>query len=293
MSGRSASRPAKEQRATRSVILAFQRGAWERENGAMGRGMANDVRLPLSQFHATAALYVLESFDGTTLIKAADALLDAGIYTWSVGELATSPYPAVRDLRRLFELSLRELGIPLPSPEEAACTLARWHLCAAIEGRESPSQAAFRLRDDLSFPLHYDRRLNSLEPQLRFISYWSNYDELQYEVEAGLVNHEEAVRATTQVDREFLEHARSWMYQDGPSLIDPRWLSWNDEIVRKLAQAIANERSWDRLPILADALEEAGCGNCELLEHCRAGEPHDECCWIIDILLLNEASRSP
>jgi hypothetical protein len=256
--------------------------------------MANDVvRLPLSRFRATAALYVLESFDGTTLIKAADALLDAGIYTWSVGELATSPYPTVRDLRRLFELSLKELGITLPSPEEAARTLARWHLCGAIEGSDSPSQAAFRLRDDLSFPLHYDRRLSSIEPQLRFISYWSNYDELQYEVEVGLVDREEAERATAEVDREFLEHARSWMYQDGPSLIDPRWLSWNDGIVRKLAQAIANEQAWDRLPILADALEEAGCNTPEILEHCRAGEPHIGCCWIVDILLLTEASKSP
>lgn len=255
--------------------------------------MANDVRLPLSRFRAIAARYVLETADDAALVQAADALLDAGIYTWHVGELATTPVPPVRDVRRLFELSLNELGIPLPSPEEAARTLARWHLWGVIEGGEPPFQALIRLRDELSFPLRFDRRLKHLEPQLRFINYWHRYEAWQDAAEEGYYSREEAKRAAKELDREFLEHVRSWMGDEGPRLLDPRWLSWNGGVVRKLAQAIVAEQDWDRLPILADALEEAGCSNPELLEHCRAGEPHGECCWIIDILLRNDVATTP
>lgn len=252
--------------------------------------MTNDVRLPLSRFRAVAALYVLDTADDKVLVQAADALLDAWIYTWHVGELATSPIPPVRDIRRMFELAVKELGFSLPSPEDAARTLARWHLNGAIEGRVAPNQALRRLRDDLSESLRFDRRLNHIEPQLRFISHWYHYDSLQYQVETGYVNREEAERAEAELDKEFLEQARSWMRQDGSRLFNSSWLFWNGGIVPKLAQAIANERAWDRLPILADALEEAGCDNPELLEHCRADEPHGECCWITESLLLNGVS---
>ena len=41
----------------------------------------------------------------------------------------------------------------------------------------------------------------------------------------------------------------------------------------------------DRLPILADALEEAGCTNAEFLNHCRGGGIHARGCWALDLLL--------
>ncbi|HTU88816.1 MAG TPA: hypothetical protein VMF69_01855 [Gemmataceae bacterium] len=46
--------------------------------------------------------------------------------------------------------------------------------------------------------------------------------------------------------------------------IDPAWLTWNDATIPKLAQAIYDERAFDRLPILAEALEEAGCTNADI-----------------------------
>lgn len=255
--------------------------------------MANDVRLPLSRFRAIAARYVLEAADDSVLVQAADALLDAGIYTWHVGELATTSQPPVRDVRRLFELSLKELGIPLPSPEEAACILARWHLYGVIEGGEAPFQAILRLRDELSYPLRFDRRLSNIEPQLRFINFWNDYVELNAGVETGFMGREEAEFVESDLNIHFLAQAVSWMRQDGSRLLEPGWLSWNGGVVRKLAHAIVAKQDWDRLPILADALEEAGCNNPELLEHCRAGEPHGQCCWITDILLRNDLAKSP
>jgi hypothetical protein len=73
-----------------------------------------------------------------------------------------------------------------------------------------------------------------------------------------------------------------------PVTIDPSWLMWDGAAVRHLAQAIYDERAFDRLPILADALEEAGCTSEELLAHCRAGGGHVRGCWAVDLLLGKE-----
>jgi hypothetical protein len=67
--------------------------------------------------------------------------------------------------------------------------------------------------------------------------------------------------------------------------IDPGWLRWNDATVPKVAQAIYDDRAFDRLPILADALEEAGCANAEMLRHCRGPGPHARGCWVVDLVL--------
>jgi hypothetical protein len=66
------------------------------------------------------------------------------------------------------------------------------------------------------------------------------------------------------------------------------WLNWNDGTVVKLAQALYDDRAFDRLPILADALEDAGCTHAEVLAHCRGAGPHARGCWVVDLLLGRE-----
>jgi hypothetical protein len=73
-----------------------------------------------------------------------------------------------------------------------------------------------------------------------------------------------------------------------PASIRTRWRAWNDGTVAKLAQGIHEERAYDRLPILGDALEDAGCGNADILNHCRRPGPHVRGCWVIDLLLGKE-----
>ena len=60
---------------------------------------------------------------------------------------------------------------------------------------------------------------------------------------------------------------------------------WNDGTVHRVAQAIYDERAFERMPILADALEDAGCDNADILNHCRNGGEHVRGCWVIDLLL--------
>jgi hypothetical protein len=67
--------------------------------------------------------------------------------------------------------------------------------------------------------------------------------------------------------------------------LPPAVLAWNDGTVGRIAQAIYDERAFDRLPILADALEDAGCDSEELIRHCRSAGPHVRGCWAVDLLL--------
>jgi hypothetical protein len=70
--------------------------------------------------------------------------------------------------------------------------------------------------------------------------------------------------------------------------INPTWLAWNDSTIPKIAQSIYDDRAFDRLPILADSLEDAGCNNAEILDHCRQPGPHVKGCWVVDALLGKE-----
>jgi hypothetical protein len=61
--------------------------------------------------------------------------------------------------------------------------------------------------------------------------------------------------------------------------------AWRTTKAITLAQHIYDERAFDRLPVLADAVEEAGCANAEVLAHCRGPESHVKGCWVVDALL--------
>jgi hypothetical protein len=74
--------------------------------------------------------------------------------------------------------------------------------------------------------------------------------------------------------------------------IDLDWLAWNGGLVRRLAEAVYKERSLPdgtldtaRLAILADALEDAGCTDAELLAHLRGPGEHVRGCWAVDLVL--------
>jgi hypothetical protein len=60
---------------------------------------------------------------------------------------------------------------------------------------------------------------------------------------------------------------------------------WNNSTVVALAHAIHDKRTFDQLPILADALEDAGCTNADILNHCRQPGIHDAACWVVDLLV--------
>jgi hypothetical protein len=68
-----------------------------------------------------------------------------------------------------------------------------------------------------------------------------------------------------------------------PATLDPAWLT---STVVALARGIYEDRAFDRMPILADALQDAGCDNEDVLSHCRAEKwEHVRGCWVVDLVL--------
>ena len=67
-----------------------------------------------------------------------------------------------------------------------------------------------------------------------------------------------------------------------PLVLDPAWLT---STVLAVAQGIYQEKAFDRMPILADALQDAGCDNEEILQHCRGENVHVRGCSVLDLIL--------
>jgi hypothetical protein len=63
----------------------------------------------------------------------------------------------------------------------------------------------------------------------------------------------------------------------------PAWLTSD---VLALARGIYDDRAFDRMPILADALQDAGCDSADILDHCRdSKQVHVRGCWVVDLVL--------
>jgi hypothetical protein len=102
---------------------------------------------------------------------------------------------------------------------------------------------------------------------------------------------ETAIRERTQLER---EHHRQRIWQEfadafrdvagnpfRPVTIQPEWRC---DTVTTLVSAIATHGMYDLLPIVADLLEDAGCTESELLDHCRGPGPHVRGCWAVELL---------
>jgi hypothetical protein len=70
-----------------------------------------------------------------------------------------------------------------------------------------------------------------------------------------------------------------------PAVLDRHWKT---ATTFALAQSIHEDLAFDRMPILADALEEVGCTEAEILSHCRGPGPHVRGCWVVDLVLGKE-----
>jgi hypothetical protein len=70
--------------------------------------------------------------------------------------------------------------------------------------------------------------------------------------------------------------------------IPPAVLAWQGGTVVKMATAIYEGRRWEDMPLLGDALEDAGCTDADLLGHLRGPGPHVRGCWAVDLLLGKE-----
>jgi hypothetical protein len=67
-----------------------------------------------------------------------------------------------------------------------------------------------------------------------------------------------------------------------PAAADPSWLT---STVVALASQMYDSRDFSPMPILADALQDAGCDNADILDHCRGTGLHVRGCWVVDLVI--------
>ena len=67
-----------------------------------------------------------------------------------------------------------------------------------------------------------------------------------------------------------------------PVAVDRAWLT---STVVALARGMYESCDYGAMPILADALQDAGCDSEDVLNHCRGLGPHVRGCWVVDLLL--------
>jgi hypothetical protein len=70
-----------------------------------------------------------------------------------------------------------------------------------------------------------------------------------------------------------------------PVAFDP---AWRTSTAVALAEQMYASRDFGAMPILADALQDAGCDNADVLGHCRAPGEHVRGCWVVDLVLGKE-----
>ncbi len=245
--------------------------------------------MSLLRLRIAAARYALRhmsnNFSGEELKLGADDALNHGVYSYSLGELATLSVPLLSDAAPLFESALAELEIPLPSTEDAIASLLEHNIRSIVEGAVSPYEGIHRLVHECYYPMIQQEKAltyagDSRGIQHLYAAYWdyADLDILGYDGKYG-------PEAANILDGEVVEDAKEWNREHGRVKIDPRWRT---STVVDLAAAIKYESAFDRLPILADALMDAGCDNEDILLHCRGEDNHIRGCWVVDLLLGKE-----
>jgi hypothetical protein len=63
---------------------------------------------------------------------------------------------------------------------------------------------------------------------------------------------------------------------------------WQTDTALSLARQMYESCDFSAMPILADALQDAGCDSAEILDHCRGPGPHVRGCWVVDLVLGKE-----
>ena len=64
--------------------------------------------------------------------------------------------------------------------------------------------------------------------------------------------------------------------------------SWRTSTAVAIAKGMYDSRDFAPMPVLADALQDAGCADERILDHCRGPGPHVKGCWVVDLVLGKE-----
>lgn len=170
---------------------------------------------------------------------------------------------------------------------------ARLFLCACVRAMPSREHSSFLPAVELAERMAQGRATDAEVQSMRY-TYRHRYThpadmllrpvrvDVHDLLQRGLVWLEAfAPSATDQAHRLALWHDLT----GGQGVVIPPLLpAWEGGTVMRLAEGILAGRHFDHLPILGDALEEAGCSDAAIFDHCRAPQPHALGCWLLDAL---------
>jgi hypothetical protein len=207
---------------------------------------------------------------------------------------ANDPTPLLEFLRgKVSDRKLRLFAV--------ACCRKVWHLLLGEQSRHA-AEVTERFADgEASEQELWDARSNAWE----FADYLVHNDEAYAHLDADAPNATDApawaAESSVQPIRVVIAVQRALGTAEGkaqPELLRcifgnpfrPVTLksSWLTATVLALANGIYEKRAFDRMPILADALQDAGCDNEDVLSHCRGENVHVRGCWVVDKLLAKE-----
>ncbi len=208
------------------------------------------------------------------ILDGAHSALDGGVYSESLGEIVTARDRNDFEMNVLFAKALDELEISLPTFEQIAIDLAASYYIPLAEGRRTPIEICTQSYYDHQAIEHSYPSSHKLQGRVQ----WGPIEELR----GFYYRYDYPGDESDIIDEECIAFATRWSRKYWQSILDPAWLT---PTVVSLADALYRDRAFDRLPILADALEEAGCTNADVLLHCRQPAEHVRGCWVVDLVL--------
>ena len=228
----------------------------------------------LQAFRTSLARHALGLASSSDILDGAHSALDGGIYSESLGEIVTAWGRNDFEMNALFGKALLELDVARPTAEHAVWELAASYFVPLAEGRCKPVEVCSRCYYDHNAieygynPIHQFEDKITWGPIQDLVGFYYRYDYPGEEHES--------------IDEECLAFATGRSRKYWRSILDHAWLT---PTVQSIAAAIYEDRAFDRLPILADALEEAGCTDADVLLHCRVPAEHVRGCWVVDLVL--------
>ena len=229
--------------------------------------------------------------------------------------MTEAEWTACDELQRMLPCLWRRVSERKARLFAVACCRRIWHLyrkpgvreAILVGERYADGQADVEERRAALRTVHKERAMTPTGTPWGSALHAAGFTVAELNPEYGLSAVSEAITALTQraadAERETLrreeERAYCALVRDffGPLpfrtvSLDPRWRTPD---VLALARAAYQERDLPagtldgtRLAVLADALEDAGCTDAEVLAHLRSEGPHVRGCWVLDLVLGKE-----
>lgn len=215
--------------------------------------------------------------------------------------MTETEWNACTDPEPMLEFLRGKPGERKPRLFAVACCRRVWHLLV-----HNSSQNAVEVAERFADGAATEHELEAAgQDAWEFTNHTVNNDERFFDLDEGALNASDVAAWATEWPAEPLRAAisaqRSLGASEGeeqtrllrcifgspfhPVSFDP---AWRAATVLALAQTIYDGRQFTDLPILADALEDAGCNNLKVLTHCRQPGVHTRGCWVVDLVLGKE-----